>query len=194
MNNKDTIIHEAQKLFSLNGYLNTGINEIIEIAGTSKGGFYNHFASKEDLFHEVLTESQRIWREQVLYLINDIDSPTMKITQMLENYRDRYLQDESNFPGGCIFITFSVELDDTHPHLIEAVNKGFVGLKNMLKQYLAEAKEIGELKEDVNINRATELIFNGMIGSSVFYGAAKSKIGLSRSINSLIDYVGDLKA
>ena len=192
MNLKENIIHEAQKLFSLNGFLNTGINEIIKAAGTSKGGFYNHFASKEDLFLDVLIESQKIWRERVLYSINDIESPTAKITQMLENYRDRYLQDSDNFPGGCIFITFSVELDDTRPHLMEVVNQGFVGLKNMLKQFLEEAKEFGELKEDVNTNRATELIFSGMIGTSVLYGVDKSATSLERSINSLIDYLDDL--
>jgi len=192
MNLKENIIHEAQKLFSLNGFLNTGINEIIKAAGTSKGGFYNHFASKEDLFLDVLIESQKIWRERVLYSINDIESPTAKITQMLENYRDRYLQDSDNFPGGCIFITFSVELDDTRPHLMEVVNQGFEGLKNMLKQFLEEAKEIGELKEDVNTNRATELIFSGMIGTSVLYGVDKSATSLERSINSLIDYLDDL--
>ena len=192
MNLKENVIHEAQKLFSLNGFLNTGIKEIIEAAGTSKGGFYNHFASKEDLFLEVLIESQKIWRERVLYSINDIESPTEKIKQMLINYRDRYLQDSDNFPGWCIFITFSVELDDTRPHLMEVVYKGFVGLKNLLKQYLEEARETGELKEDVNTNRATELIFCGMLGSSVLYGVDKSTISLSRSINSLIDYLDEL--
>jgi len=93
---RDTIIHEAQKLFSLNGYLNTGVKDIIEAADTSKGGFYNHFCSKEDLFLEVLAESQKIWRSKVLYSINEIESPTEKITQMLVNYRDRYLQDSDN--------------------------------------------------------------------------------------------------
>ena len=63
---KNNIIHEAQKLFSLNGFLSTGINDIIDAAGTSKGGFYNHFSSKEDLFFAVLAESQSIWREKVL--------------------------------------------------------------------------------------------------------------------------------
>jgi len=189
---RDTIIHEAQKLFSLNGYLNTGVKDIIEAADTSKGGFYNHFCSKEDLFLEVLAESQKIWRSKVLYSINEIESPTEKITQMLVNYRDRYLQDSDNFPGGCIFITFSVELDDTRPHLMRVVNQGFVGLKNLLKQFLEEAKEIGELKEDVNTNRATELIFSGMIGTSVLYGVDKSATSLERSINSLIEYLDNL--
>ena len=117
MNNKDTIIHEAQKLFSLKGYLNTGVKEIIQAAGTSKGGFYNHFASKEELFFDVLHVSQQIWRERVLTSTTSIQSPTKKIIHILNNYRDKYIKDAENFPGGCIFITFSVELDDTRPHL-----------------------------------------------------------------------------
>jgi len=189
---RENIIHEAQKLFSLNGFLSTGINDIIRAAGTSKGGFYNHFCSKEELFLEVLAESQKIWRDKVLYLVNQIESPTEKINQILVNYRDLYLKDSDNFPGGCIFITFSVELDDTRPHLMQEVNKGFVGLKNLLQQFLEEGKEQGELKEDVNINRATELIFSGMIGTAVLFGVDKSTTNMGRSINSLIDYLDDL--
>jgi len=69
------------------------------------------------------------------------------------------------------------------------VNKGFVGLKNMLKRLLEEGKKLGELNEKVNINRTTELIFSGMIGSSVLFGVEKSTTTLDRSINALIDYL-----
>jgi AcrR family transcriptional regulator len=50
MSLKEDIILESMKLFSLKGFVNTGVNEIIEAVDSSKGGFYNHFASKEDLF------------------------------------------------------------------------------------------------------------------------------------------------
>lgn len=196
MSLKETIIHEAQKLFSLNGFLNTGINEIIEAAGTSKGGFYNHFSSKEDLFLDVLTESQKIWREKVLASIGDIESPTKKIIQILVNYRDRYLKDTENFPGGCIFITFSVELDDSRPHLVKKVHNGFVGFKTMLKRLLDDAVELGELPGDLNTITVTEMLFTGMLGASVLYGVNKSTSTLDCSIDSLIEYfylLGDKK-
>jgi AcrR family transcriptional regulator len=189
---KDRINHESLKLFSSKGYLSTSITDILEAADSSKGGFYNHYASKEDLFYEVLTIAQSIWREKTLYGLDEIESPVGKIKKLLENYRDRYLNDDINFPGGCIFVTFSVELDDQRPHLMQEVNKGFVGLKNMLKRLLEEGKEIGELRDDVNTNRATELIFSGMLGTSVLYGVDKSTTRLDRSINSLIDYLDDL--
>ncbi|MGB2964821.1 MAG: helix-turn-helix domain-containing protein [Anaerolineales bacterium] len=189
MNNKETIIHEAQKLFSLNGYLNTGINEIIEAAGTSKGGFYNHFASKEELFHEVLDVSQKIWRQKVLSSISDIQSPTQKIIQILNNYCNKYLKDAENFPGGCIFITFSVELDDTRHHLVKEVYKGFEGFKKILVDLLDEAKELQEFPEDLDSKKVTDCIFTGMLGASVLYGVNKSTNTLDRSINSLIEYL-----
>jgi TetR/AcrR family transcriptional repressor of nem operon len=189
MRNRDNIIHEAQKLFSLNGFLGTGINDIIQAAGTSKGGFYNHFCSKEDLFLEVLAESQSIWRETVLTSISEIESPTEKVVQILVNYRDRYLKDTDNFPGGCIFITFSVELDDTRPHLVKEVHKGFKGFKSMLNRLLEEAIEQGELPEDLNPTTVTEMLFTGMLGASVLYGVNKSMSTLDCSIDSLIDYL-----
>ncbi len=189
MSLRESIIHEAQKLFSLNGYLYTGVNEIIEAAKTSKGGFYNHFSSKEDLFREVLAEAQKIWRERVLSPISEIQSPTQRIVQILINYRDHYLKDSENFPGGCIFITFSVELDDTHPHLAEAVYKGFEGFRTLLKTNLDSAIEMGELPEDLDSTTVTDMLFTGMLGASVLYGVNKSNKTLNRSINSLIEYL-----
>jgi len=193
MSLREEIIHESMKLFSLKGYINSGINEIIETVGSSKGGFYNHFASKEELFFEVLREAQKIWRDRVLYGLNELESPIEKVIQILDNYRNRYLMDEENFPGGCIFITFSVELDDQAPELMQEVNKGFEGLKKLLKRLLQEAKELGELKPHLNVERTTEMIFSGMIGSSVLFGVEKSTPTLDKSINALIDYLNEIR-
>jgi len=193
MDLKERIIHESLKLFSLKGFLSTSINDILEAANTSKGGFYNHFASKEDLFFEVLNEARRIWREKCLAGLDEIESPIERIKKLLENYRDRYLKDTENLPGGCIFVTFSVELPDQRSHLAEEVNKGFVGLKAMLKRLLNEGQEWGELSDKANISTVTEMLFAGMVGASVIYGVDKSTASLDRAINALIDYLEELK-
>jgi hypothetical protein len=112
----------------------------------------------------------------------------------LENYRDRYLKDTKNLPGGCIFVTFSVELPDQRPLMAEEVNKGFVDFKAMLERLLNEGKELGELGNDVNIGTVTEMLFAGMVGASVIYRVDKSTDSLDRSINSLIDYLEGLKS
>ena len=194
MNLKERIIHESLKLFSLKGFLSTSINDILEAANTSKGGFYNHFASKEDLFFAVLDEARRIWRERCLSGLDEIESPVGKIEKLLENYRDRYLKDTEDFPGGCIFVTFSVELPDQRPHLAEEVNKGFVGLKAMIKRLLDEGQESGELSDSASTSAIAEMLFVGMVGASVIYGVDKSAESLDRAISSLTGYLEELKS
>jgi TetR/AcrR family transcriptional repressor of nem operon len=193
MSLRERIVHESLKLFSLKGFLSTSITDILEAAGTSKGGFYNHFASKEDLFFEVLDEARRIWRERCLWGLDEIESPTGKIKKLVENYRDRYLKDTENLPGGCVFITFSVELCDQRPHLSREVSEGFVRLKAMLNRLLDEGKALGELSDHVSTGAITEMLFAGMVGASVIYGLDKSAHGLDKSIDTLIHYLEGLK-
>ena len=193
MSLKEKIIHESLKLFSLNGFLSTSLLDIISAAETSKGGFYNHFTSKEDLFHQVLDESRKIWREKNLNGLDEVEDSTGKIKQLLTNYRDRYLLDAENFPGGCIFIMFAVELGDSRPHLSREVQKGFVGLKTMIQRLLEEGKDAGEFYNGINTDTITEILFNGMLGASVNYSVDKSYDTLDHSINSLIEYIDKLK-
>ena len=193
MNLKETIVHESLKLFSLNGFLSTSIQEILSAAKTSKGGFYNHFSSKEDLFYQVLDESRKIWRERNLNGLTEEEDSIGKLKKFLSNYRDRYLLDAENFPGGCIFIMFAVELGDSRPHLSREVQKGFIGLKAMIKRFLDEGRDAGEFFVGINTDTVTEILFNGMLGASVNYSADKSFDTLDHSINSLIDYIEKLR-
>ncbi len=189
MNLKDTIVHESLKLFSLNGFFSTSIQDILSAANTSKGGFYNHFSSKEDLFFQVLDEARKIWRERNLRGLDEIKDPIDKIIKLLENYKDRYLLDAENFPGGCIFIMFAVELGDSRPHLSKEVQKGFSGLKAMLKRLLDNGQSSAAIHSGKNTDTITEIIFTGMLGASVNYSVDRSYEALDKSINSLIDYL-----
>ncbi len=190
---KEKIIYESLKLFSLKGFLSASLHDIISAAGTSKGGFYNHFSSKEDLFFQVLDEARKIWRERNLDGVEAIESPVGKTIKLLENFRDRYLKDSENFPGGCIFITFAVELADQRPKLSREVRKGFTGFKRLIKRLLEEGLEAGELAPGVDAKKVTEMLFSGILGATVIYGIDKSPQSLDDAINPLIDYIENLK-
>ena len=192
MDLKEKIIRETLKLFSSKGFLSTSTHDILEAAHTSKGGLYNHFRSKEDLFFTVLSEARKIWREKNLEGLDQIENPVGKVKKLLENYKDRYLKDTKTFPGGCIFVALSVELDDQRPHLSREINEGFVRLKAMIKDFLDQGKKGGELRKDVDTEAVTEMVFAGMLGASVNYGMQKSSANLERSINSLIHYIDGL--
>jgi len=50
---RSRVLHAAVDLFAAQGYDGTSVAEVITRAGVAKGGFYHHFASKEDLLYEV---------------------------------------------------------------------------------------------------------------------------------------------
>jgi TetR/AcrR family transcriptional repressor of nem operon len=189
---KDKIIIESLKLFSLKGYLSTTIDDILREVHSSKGGFYNHFKSKEELFFVVLSEARKIWRERCLAGLEKSEDPLEKVIKLLENYKDRYLKDYENFPGGCIFVTLSVELDDQRPNLAHELNKGFLGLKAMINRFFEQSKENGQLKKGTDTGVLAEVIFSGMLGASVMYGTDKSTKNLDYTINSLISYLRNI--
>jgi TetR/AcrR family transcriptional regulator, transcriptional repressor for nem operon len=50
------IILSARRLFNRNGFADVSIEEIMGAAGLTRGGFYKHFAGKEDLYEEAVLE------------------------------------------------------------------------------------------------------------------------------------------
>jgi TetR/AcrR family transcriptional regulator, transcriptional repressor for nem operon len=190
---KERIVQESIKLFSLKGFLSTSIQDIMEEAQTSKGGLYNHFKSKDDIFFAVLSEARKIWRQKNLNGLDKIDKPVEKVKKLLENYRDRYLKDKKTFPGGCLFVSLSVELDDLRPSFSQELNEGFSRLKAMIKRYLDQGKDSGELRADVDTVDVTEMIFAGMLGASIIYGTEKTPQSIDRCFNALIAYLDSLK-
>lgn len=185
---KQRITHESMKLFSVKGYTSTSTTDIIKAAQTSKGGFYNHFKSKEQLFNEVLSEARQIWRERNLYQLEQAERPLAKIQKLLENYRDRYLADSDNFPGGCLFVNLAVELNDQSPELASRINDGFVRLQAMLQRWLDEEKRLGGIAPEVSSTEAASLIMSGILGACVMHSASKSNEQLNATIAALVAY------
>lgn len=190
---KEKLIHEALRQFSKKGYHATSTVDIIDAVGTSKGGLYNHFRNKDELFYEALEHARKIWRERNLQGLDEISRPIDKVIKILENYRDNYLADSENFPGGCIFVNFAVELSGQRPDLAHSVNDGFINLKRMLNRLLKEELDGGTLQNVADTEEIVELIFTGLLGACVIYTSDKSKSQLDKSISTLINYLNMIR-
>lgn len=193
MDLKEQIIREALRQFSAKGYLATSTTAIIEAVGTSKGGLYNHFTSKEQLFTEALAYARHLWRERNLDGLDAIDRPVKQLIRILENYRDRYLTDTANLPGGCVFVNLAVELSGQQPGLCGEINQGFVRFKTMIKRLLDEEQANGTLARDADSDQITEILFSGLLGACVIYSADRSGDTLNHTMNALISYIQQVR-
>jgi TetR/AcrR family transcriptional repressor of nem operon len=55
--NRSAILETASRLFRTRGIENVSVADIMKASGFTHGGFYNHFASKEELAAEVVVSS-----------------------------------------------------------------------------------------------------------------------------------------
>ncbi|MGV9252851.1 ScbR family autoregulator-binding transcription factor [Streptomyces sp. NPDC003697] len=60
---RDTLITAASTSFTTRGYQRTSVRDILRTAGTTRGAFYFHFASKEDIAGHILSLEETVWAD-----------------------------------------------------------------------------------------------------------------------------------
>lgn len=56
---KRALVSAARSLFGERGYAGTSVDEVVRVAGVTKGALYHHFRDKDDLFRAVVEEVKR---------------------------------------------------------------------------------------------------------------------------------------
>jgi len=69
----------AARLFATQGYHPTSVADVVDGLGVGKGVFYWYFASKEELFRQILADAQRDLRRAQRQAIADEPDPVRRI-------------------------------------------------------------------------------------------------------------------
>ena len=84
MEDKKTILYNfAKKLFAEKGFKDTGIADIIKLAGFSVGTFYNYYPSKDKLFAEIFKNETSALMESILPSLDKKGEPAEIIRRLL---------------------------------------------------------------------------------------------------------------
>ena len=128
----------------------------------------------------------------MLHNIAKPDRDIDKVKKIILNFKNRYLKDDLHFPGGCVFVTLAVELDEQFPHYSELA-EGFKQTNALIRGFLDGAKEKGEIRSDVSTKYIAAMIFSSIIGTAVVHTANKSKVILNTNINAIIQYLESIE-
>lgn len=171
---KAQLIAFAIEAFARNGYHSTSVADIVDGVGVGKGVFYWYFASKEELFIEILRTSQRDMRRRQQREIAGVADPLDRIEigiraavhWLAENNDLRQLfefaRTESTF-AGAMRKGQRVLVDDARTHIEQGIEEGripdrdpealalaMLGVANLLTQvYIAERDEDPEFVADL---------------------------------------------
>ncbi len=103
---RERILAVADEHFYVQGYGQTGVNQIIKDAAVAKASFYNHFPAKEDLAEAYLRARHQQWFESFDVALKTASTPRDRVIApflMLERWLPSV-----NFRG-CAFINFMGE-------------------------------------------------------------------------------------
>ncbi len=81
----ERLTQAALSLFGQYGYERTTIDRIVSLAGYSKGAFYSHFASKEELFIHLLEQRVASNQERIEALYGQVIHPAEWLRSLLES-------------------------------------------------------------------------------------------------------------
>jgi len=185
---RQDIIAKALELFSVKGYFNTSINDILEATGLTKGGLYGHFQSKEALWEAAYDEAVIIWREIIFRDINETMNPLERIRRLIKNDMCNYLGKEV-FPGGCFFLNMLVELSGQSEEMKKRILRGFKGVERLIASWLKEAEQKGMVVPGLDHEEISNFIFITLNGAAALYAATRDPKVWRRTVSQLSVYL-----
>lgn len=138
-NSRSKLVDAALRVIRTKGYVATTVDDICAIAGVTKGSFFHHFKSKEDLalatvdHWNVMTGG--FFAQAPYQQIND---PRERVLAYID-FRAEILQGElPDFT--CLLGTMVQETFDTHPRIRDACNAGISSHAQTVAVDIAAAK------------------------------------------------------
>ena len=189
---KQKIINKSLQLFSVKGYYNTSINDILEATNLTKGGLYGHFKSKEDIWYAVYDQAVTIWKDIVFKDIRKIDDPLKRIEKALDNDLQNYLGADV-FEGGCFFLNMLVELTGQSNTMGNCILKGIIGFSEVITLWLKEAYEKNMLKPGLNFNEIAKFIVVTINGCAALYPSTRDPEIWKLTLKQIKYYINGLK-
>lgn len=169
-NPRERIIDTALRLFYEQGYLATGINQIISESQVAKATFYSHFTSKEKLCVAYLQARHIIWMGWLKDNVEANSSDEERLQGVFGFLKD--WMERCNFRG-CAFLNIASEVPTLNSKIRDEVVTHKDDLKLYLRQLISLLKDSHKRYKGINIEENTDMIYvlvEGAIVASQNYG------------------------
>jgi TetR/AcrR family transcriptional repressor of nem operon len=159
----DRIVQIASERFREAGLEGVSVADLMKEAGLTVGGFYKHFATREDLVAEAVAHGQGAWLARTANAISEEEKPT--IAELIDGYLSVAHRDA---PGqGCVVGALVGEIARSRPQT-RALFTG--GLRDTLALLIDRLRAAGN-EDNAMLRRTAISICSAMIGA---IGAARA--------------------
>ncbi|PMQ02040.1 MAG: TetR family transcriptional regulator [Dictyoglomus sp. NZ13-RE01] len=142
-NTKEKILKCAERLFSLNGYDATSVQDICKEVGISKGAFFHYFPTKESLFLEVLD----FWLSELYEKLEEKRKEEKEVFQSIikmgEIFKDIFSQSEQKL---FLFLEF-LRRSTKDERIINGLRNYYRRYKEYFSSLIEEGINEGSIKK-----------------------------------------------
>jgi TetR/AcrR family transcriptional repressor of nem operon len=169
--NRERIMDAASRMFRTEGVENVGIAELMQAAGLTHGGFYNHFPSKEALAAEVCASAFADSRDLFAAKM-ERDRSVPPLDAVWREYLSPDHRDERT--GGCPSASLLLDALRNGDEVQTAYAEGIEGLiQRFAGELVGDAEARGhELDADAAREQSIRLL-SSMVGAMVLARAVK---------------------
>jgi TetR/AcrR family transcriptional repressor of nem operon len=160
-----TALKQAVELFASKGYSETSMEDIVKATGVSRYGIYGTFGNKRELFEQALDRYADSMGKQAFLRLLEPDASIGHIRKIFqERVKDMCCQEENK---GCLFIHTAMQLAPQDDDLRDVLQKFMRRMGKLFAVGLDSAKERGEVRGDLDVKAAGELLTSTMFGLAV---------------------------
>ena len=145
---REQVLQAAKKLFMVRGYYNTSIYDLFEKAEITKGAFYHHWKTKEDLALTILDEMKNAYQKHLFPTLSADGRARDQLERALRTIRD--LNSNPDWVYCRLLATWSAELGTGDDPLGKGVQELRQKMLGFWEQLLHRAQEQGDLRKDIS--------------------------------------------
>lgn len=184
---RQKIISEARRLFELQGFQATSLNDLLVATDLKKGALYFHFSSKDEIG---LAGLERARAELEIFLDQALTGTTPGAC--LENFFRSILDwhRQLNFAGGCIFGNIALEMGDTNERFASFVDQVFTDWIARIGETLSRAQASGEVRSGLPAEALARHVVAATEGGIMLSRLKKNEQPLQDCFDSLRSLLG----
>jgi len=156
------ILQVARQLFSEHGYHKTGIADIQAATGLTKGAFYHHFRSKEELALAILEQTRQEYAEHLIAPAMQQPGPAERLEALLDGAVE--LNSRPEWCNCQMIATLGAELTPADGRLRESVQGIYGDIQDRCRELLTEAHHAGQAADRIDPETGAQWIANTLTG------------------------------
>ena len=185
---RQDIINAALRLFAVHGYQPTSTCDIIEAVSISKGAFYHHFKSKQDLALTVLDQVRSQYEEMVAQPTQQQPDPGARLGQMIRTVVEL---NNSGRWNNCLLLSRLVqETTELEGPLKERVVATINWLVGLCAESVTQAQQAGAVNGTFDPQELSRLVISSLLGAVSVEELGEHIMTLRGVANQLLQLLG----